>query len=147
MMTSEEWLKNFHKLIGLINDSSKEQTQFYQNILLLSSGVLGLLSLIHSTQSSALYIRLVLALSIFLLLLDILLVLIVLYDYSRLTEKLKDKLLGELRKVLESGDKPSLVTVSKEKRTLFCEKYSLIFLASALLSLVIYTLLSLFPIT
>lgn len=143
-MTNEDWKKNILKLIELTGKSAKEQTQFYQNILLLSSGVLGLLSLIHSTQSSCLCIRLVLALSVLLLLSNILLVLIVLYDYSRLTERLKDKLLEELRKVLRSEDKPDLVTVYKKKRTLFCEKWSLVLLASAFLSLVAYTLLSLF---
>lgn len=144
MLTSEQWVANFSKLIELINKTSKEQTQFYQNILLLSSGLLGLLSLIHSTQSSSLYIRLILALSLLLLLLNTLLVLVVLYDYSRLTEQLKDKLLAELRRVLQSGDKPSPVTVNKRKRTVFCEKWSLILLASSLLLLVVYTLLSLF---
>lgn len=147
MLTSEQWIKNIQKATDLTNQSTEKQIEFYRSILVVGVSILGILISLHTTQSSGLCSRLVFALSILLLLLGILLASVVLYDLSLLPEQVKKKFLEELHKVLSENRAPNLVTVGKRDRTLFCEKWSVILLLSALTSLVVYTLLSLFPIT
>lgn len=143
-MTNEEWKINLQKLIDVTNRSTERQIEFYQSILVAGASVLGILISLHTTQTTALYIRLVFALSILLLLLGILLSALVLYDLSFLLEKMKVVFRDELHKALKEEREPAPVTVPKKRTTLFCQKWSLIFLLSSSVFLVIYTFLALF---
>lgn len=143
-MINEDWIKNFHKLTELTNLSTDKQAEFYRSILVAGASVLGILISLHSTQTSCLYTRLVFALSICLLLLGVLLSAIVLRDLSLLPERTKKAFVEELQKVLSENRNPNLVNTPKKKRTLHCEKWSLIVLLFSLFLLVIYTILSLF---
>lgn len=143
-MTNEEWKINLQKLIDVTNQSTERQIEFYRSILVAGASVLGILISLHTTQIISLYIRLVFALSILLLLLGILLSALVLYDLSFLLEKMKVVFRDELHKALKEEREPAPVTVPKKKRTLFCQEWSLIFLLSSSVFLVIYTFLALF---
>lgn len=145
-MTNEDWIKNIHKLTELTNLSTEKQAEFYRSILVAGASVLGILTSLHSTHTSCLYIRLVFALSICLLLLGVLLSAIVLRDLSLLPERTKKAFVEELHKVLSEDRSPNLINTPKEKRTERCERWSIISLLSSLFLLVIYTILSLFVI-
>lgn len=143
-MTNEDWMKNIQMLVDLTNRSTERQLNLCQSILLVEGSILGALIALHSTQTSCLYIRLVFALSILLLLSGTLTSVVAIHDLSMLLEQAKIDLKEELHKALVERRNPTLVTTSKKKRTKVCQKWSIILLLSALFSLVIYTLLSLF---
>jgi hypothetical protein len=143
-MTNEELKKNIQMITNLTNESTEKQAEFYRNILVVSASVLGILISLHTQQSSVLYIRLVFALSVLLLLLGTLSISLLLFDLSLLPERTRQEFLTQLQKSVSEGKVLEPVYIQKRKRTVLCEKWSLIFLLSSLLSLIIYTMLSLF---
>lgn len=143
-MTNEEFTANFKQFVNLTNEATEKRAEFYRNILVVSASVLGILISLHTTQSPCIYIRLVFALSVLLLLLGTLSTSLVLYDLSLLPERTRQEYLIELQKTLGEGKSPKPISTQKKKRTVFCEKWSIYFLLSSSLSLVAYTMLSLF---
>jgi hypothetical protein len=65
----------------------------------------------------------------------------VLHDIAMLVERARQAHYNELNKALPEEKKVEPVFVSKKKRTLFCEKCSLISLVVSLILLVVYTAL------
>lgn len=143
-MTNEELTANFKQLVNLTNEATEKRAEFYRNILVVSASVLGILISLHTTQSPCICTRLVFALSVLLLLLGTLSTSLVLFDLSLLPERTRQEYLIELQKALEEERSPNPLSVKKRKRTVLCEKWSIYFLLSSSLSLVVYTILSLF---
>jgi hypothetical protein len=121
----------------------KKET-FFQQVLFVSSATLGILVSLHSSQSTALYIRLVFALSILLLLLGILISGKLLYNLSRLPELSYRKFVAELTNAISGGRKMDPVLVGSRKWISVCEKISLCLLVLGLISVVTYSLMVVF---
>jgi hypothetical protein len=131
--------ENFHLYRDLKDQATEKKVSFFQNILIASSSMTGILVALHNKQPLDLYIRLVFVLGVLLLVLGILTVSITLYDYTNLAEQKAQDFHKELQTALKSDRKLNEVTGRWKKGTLFCEKYSLLFLIIGLFVLVVYT--------
>jgi len=140
---TEEYRKYFYDQMGLLADakskSLEKQESFFQQILIVSSGILGIIVALHGAPQASLYIRLVFVSATVLLSLCILTTSMVLYDLSKAAELVCEAFRIELKESLQRERKMDPVFVPKKKRTVFCEKCSLISLPVSLILLVVYT--------
>lgn len=135
----KQYYENQIKILGQItNESALKKISFFQHILLVSSSILGVIISLHTTNSQCLYIRLIFIVSTILLLLGILSLAVVLYDFSNLQERTRQSFCKEVQDALQNDEKCKMVTVNHKKRTLFLEKVSYIFLILGIFSLVTY---------
>ena len=132
------------KMEDLTNESAGKQESFFQQILIVSSGIPGILVSLHSSQSKDLCIRLVFAFAILLLALCVLTALIAVYDHSRFSERIRQAFRTEYQNAMIIHRRLNVVTVDKKRRTLLCEKTSLLSLISSLVLLSTYTIMTLF---
>lgn len=145
---TEEYKKyfdvQFKELANMMDKSVEKRETFFQQILIVASGILGILVALHSVPPVCLYIRLVFVFATFLLTLCILTSSIVLYDLAMVPEYKRRGFHRELGESLHQNKLMDNVFVDKKKRTSFCEKCSLISLTAGLILLVAYTAMIIF---
>jgi len=123
------------KMEELTNVAGDKQESFFQQLLIVSSTILGILVALHKPDIEFLCIRLVFVLSVLTLVLTVLSLVLLLFDLSRSSENLRQAFRKEAQHAVQEWRKLDIVTVPKKKRTLFCEKFSLIAFAVSLLLL------------
>jgi hypothetical protein len=140
---TEEYYKYFReqfaRLAEMSNKSAENKERFLQQVLFAASGILGILVALHSVPPICQHIRLVFVSATVLLSLCILTSGIALFDYSLIAWCLREAFRIELEKSLPFEKKMKDVFANLKKRTVFCEKCSLISFFISLVLLVIYT--------
>lgn len=127
------------------NQSTDKILTLWQHILLVSSGIDGVLISLHCESPSHLYIRVVFFLSVVLLSAGVSCSAIVLYDLSMLAERARRKFQKELKNAIQEDRALKDVRVELPKRTLFFQKSSYWCFGLTLLFLLIYTFFRDFP--
>lgn len=127
------------------NQSTDKILTLWQHILLVSSGIDGVLISLHGESPSHLYIRVVFFLSVVLLSAGVSCSAIVLYDLSMLPERVRQKFCKEFENAIQEDRRLNQVTVGYRKRTVFCQKCAYWCFGLSLLSLLIYSFLREFP--
>lgn len=140
-MDSNYYVEQLHKIADLSQKSAEKREFFFQQILIVSTGTLGILLSLHTQQSESLYTRLVFLFAVLLLSLGSLTAGITFYDYSMLSERTRQSFQIEVEKALDEGREAQAVFVKKKRRTLFCENFSLIALILGLFTLFVYAVL------
>lgn len=125
-------------LVEMTNEASEKRISFFQHVLLVSASILGIIISLHTTNTQCLYIRLVFLASTVFLLLGIISLAVVLYDFSILPERGRQSFRKEVQDALQKDRECKMVTVGNPKRTLFLEKISYIFLILGFILLVAY---------
>lgn len=138
---TEYYEKKMRTMEDLTNQSSQRTLSFWQHILLVSSSIDGILISLHAGQSEHIYTQLAFLLSTVVLSLGILTTSIVVYDYSMLLERTRQKFADEFQNALREGREVRNVVVDTRKRTKFFENFSLISLICAILFMLLYTIL------
>lgn len=138
---TEYYEKKMRTMEDLTNQSSQRTLSFWQHILLVSSSIDGILISLHTGQSEHIYTQLAFLLSTVVLSLGILTTSIVVYDYSMLLERTRQKFADEFQNALREGREMRNVVVDTRKRTKFFENFSLISLICAILFMLLYTIL------
>lgn len=138
---TEYYEKKMRTMEDLTNQSSQRTLSFWQHILLVSSSIDGILISLHAGQSEHIYTQLAFLLSTVVLSLGILTTSIVVYDYSMLLERARQKFADEFQNALQEGREMRDVLVGTRKRTKFFEIFSLISLICAILFMLLYTIL------
>lgn len=138
---TEYYEKKMRTMEDLTNQSSQRTLSFWQHILLVSSSIDGILISLHAGQSEHIYTQLAFLLSTVVLSLGILTTSIVVYDYSMLLERTRQKFADEFQNALREGREMRNVVVDTRKRTKFFENFSLISLICAILFMLLYTIL------
>jgi hypothetical protein len=140
-MNEDYYLDKMKRLEDLTNLYAGKQESIFQQLLIVSSGILGIIVALHGTHSEHLYIHLVFVLSVVLFSLCTLSLLIVLLDHTKIVKRARLSYLDEIQKAIKSSRKVNPLTgIEKKKRTLFLEKCSLFFFVSGLLSLTSYAI-------
>lgn len=101
------------------NQSTDKILTLWQHILVVSSGIDGVLISLHCESPSHLYIRVVFFLSVVLLSAGVSCSAIVLYDLSMLAERARRKFQKELKNAIQEDRALKDVRVELPKRTLF----------------------------
>lgn len=127
------------------NRAIDKQLSLWQHILVVSSGIDGVLISLHCESPSHLYIRVVFFLSVVLLSAGVSCSAIVLYDLSMLAERARRKFQKELKNAIQEDRALKEVRVELPKRTLFFQKSSYWCFGLTLLFLLIYTFFRDFP--
>lgn len=140
-MDDNYYHKQMEVLADLTEKSAGKQETFFQQILIASASILGILVALHTVPPSSLCIRLVFVSVIGLLALGILSTGITLYDHSLLVERARQAYLSEAENALKDERKLNPVFVRKKRRTLIAEKCSLLFPVLGLIVLVVYAVL------
>lgn len=141
-MDNEYFAKQLLKLSEARMDATLKQETFFQHILIVSSGILGIVISLHTNNSPYICIRLVFVLALILLALGCLTTAIALYDYSRLPDRASRDFQDELQIALREDRKANPVLVTFGKRTLFCQKACLILLPMGICVLTLYSILT-----
>jgi hypothetical protein len=137
-METEYYQKQIEQLVDLTNLSADKQLAFFQQLLVVASGILGIVVSLHTSTSPHMYVRILFVVAIAMLAIGILMTVVVLFDHARLVERVRQSLRIEIQSALKENRKLNLVSIEKKKRTLFCEKGSLCILSVGLIELVIY---------
>ena len=141
-------LKYYHEQVKLLakvtNEASEKKISFYQHLLLVSASIVGIVISLHTTNSQFQYIRLVFLLSTVTLSLGTLCLVLVLYDFSNLQDRIRESFHKEIQNAMKNDVKCNMVSVPHKKRTLLLEKASYIFLTLGFILLVTYNGLSTF---
>jgi hypothetical protein len=143
-MNNSYYLEQMQKIAELAQKSSEKREFFFQQLLIVSAGTLGILLSLHAQQSEFLHIRLVFLLAVLFLLLGTLTTGIAFYDYSNLAERTRQDFHAEVEKALDEQRAVEAVFVKHKKRTKVCEKISLVSLILGLITLFIYTVFNVF---
>lgn len=141
-MDKQYYEDQMRQQVELMNQSSEKQESFFQQILIVSAGILGILISLHTNNSTDQCIRLVFVLATVLLALGTLTVAIVVYDYSRLVERTRQAHISALAKALREKVEVGSIAVPLKKRTKFCIKVACSSLVLSLIVLTLYVVLS-----
>lgn len=126
-------------MIELMNKSTDKILSLWQHILLVSSGIDGVLISLHIESPLSLYTRLVFFLTVFVLSVGVSCSAIVVFDLSMLPERARLESIEEYKKSVQDDRMMNPVYVGYRKRTLFCQKVSYFSFALSLLLLLVYT--------
>lgn len=143
-MDQNYYKEQFSKIEDYTNLSAEKQDAFSQNILLVSSSILGILISLHDNKTECLYTRVAFLISILFLVFGILTLAIMLYDRSKLVEHLRQRFVKEAQNALKEDRKLQMVSIQEGKRIRICKKISYSCLILALLMLIVYTSFSTF---
>ena len=130
-----EQIKNLNRL--KVEAESKQDT-FFQQLLIVSSTLLGLIVSLHTTNSPLLYIRLVYVAALALLSLGVLATAVAVYGRAKTHALLAERFQTELNTALHTDRQVEPVYTRHSKVTLFCQKASLLLLVVGVLLLACY---------
>lgn len=131
-------------LAELTEKSASKQSSFFQSLLVVSVTLLGILISLHDNTSGTPLLRLAFAVAVSLLSLGILSTAIVLYDWSTILEKTRQKFVVEAQNALREDRPLHSVSEDRKKTSVVCEKLSYILLSSSLLLLTVYAVIGIF---
>ena len=137
--------KQMEQMKNLTEQSADKIYSLWQHILVVSSGIDGVLISLHTESPSHLYIRLAFFLSVFLLSIGVLCSAIVLYDLSMLVERARQEYCREFQKAIQEDRELEFFGVDYKRRTVFCQKCSYWCFGLSLLFLLVYSFLREFP--
>jgi hypothetical protein len=131
----------FKKIEELTALSAEKQQTFLQQILIVSSSILGILVALHKIQLEARYIRWVFVLAVLLLALVVLCTALALFVHTQLVESARQAFCKEVDIAMKEDRPLENVGIGMKKRTLLFEKTSLICFVASLILLGVYTVL------
>ncbi|WP_423128481.1 hypothetical protein [Gaoshiqia sp. Z1-71] len=140
-MDSNYYYSQLEQLNEVVKESADKKISFYQHVILVSSSILGIIISLHTITSPCIYVRLTFVLSVISLLIGILSMVVVLYDFSHLPERIRPVFQNEIEKSLKKDEKVNPVFVKHKRRTLILEKISYLFLLLGMALLVTYNVL------
>ena len=135
-------IKNINKL-G--KEAIEKELFLWQYILVVSSGIDGIILSLQFESPLSLHIRVVFFLSALSLTIGVLCSAIVVHDISKLPKRLLDNSLAECNRSLESRTEMEPVFVNKRKRTLVFQIFSCCCFALFVILYLIYSFFRLFP--
>lgn len=139
------YFQNQLQILEKMTDKSAEkQLTFFQSLLIVSVTLLGILISLHNSTTDSLILRLVFAVALFLLSLGILSTAVVVYDWSMIVEKARQKFSREVQNALREDRRVNPVFEKNSKIAVVCTKTAYTSLSIALLLLTIYAIMSLF---
>lgn len=128
-------------LNSLSDRALSKRESFAQQFLFVSSTLLGIVVSLHSPNSPLLYIRLVYVTALVLLSLGVMATLIVVFDFLQIRLGLHQDYRNELSSAAQKDQSVQAVKKDFRKRTLICQKLSLIFFVFGVLVLTSYSIL------
>ncbi|WP_430973402.1 hypothetical protein [Sunxiuqinia rutila] len=137
-MDTNYYHNQLEQLNEIVKESADKKISFYKHVILVSSSILGIIISLHTTTSQCLYVRLTFVFSVISLLIGILSMVVVIYDFSHLPERILPVLQSEIENALKKDEKVKPVFVKHKKRTLILEKMSYLFLLLGMALLVTY---------
>jgi len=126
---------------NLIDVALSKRESFFQQLLIVSSTLLGIVISLHTTNSPHLCIRLVFVAALVLLALGVLATVFVVFDFLQIRHQSRQVYLTELNTASQNNRPVGYVQVEAKKRTAFLEKSSLLFFVSGLIVLTSYAVL------
>ncbi|WP_287677086.1 hypothetical protein [Bacteroides sp.] len=135
-------IKNINKL-G--KEAIEKELFLWQYILVVSSGIDGIILSLQFESPLSLHIRVIFFLSALSLTLGVLCSAIVVHDISKLPKRLLENSLAECNRSLESRTEMEPVFVNKRKRTLVFQIFSCCCFALFIILYLIYSFFRLFP--
>ena len=134
-------LKTLEQLTHLL---SEKRASWSQQLLLISSTLLGVLVSLHAKSSDNLYVRLCFALAIVLLAIGILLTAVSLYSHIEAISRTRQEYTQESISALHDNRASKPVSVPAKKIFVFCEKTGYIGFVSCVFFLSLYVVLNSF---
>lgn len=131
-------------LAELTEKSALKQQSFFQSLLIVSVTLLGIVISLHDNTSDILLLRLVFAFAVSSLSLGILSIAVVLYDWSKMVERARQKFVAEVQSALGEDRQIQPVYESRRKISVVCEKLTYILLIASLLLLTLYAVVGTF---
>jgi hypothetical protein len=138
---SYDSIKNLEHLTNLL---AEKRASWSQQLLLISSSLLGILVSLHAKSSDSLYVRLCFALAIVLLAIGILLTAVSLYSYVEAISRTRQAYKLEAIDALHHNRETKPVSAPVKKIFVFCEKTGYICFASCVFFLSLYVVLNSF---
>ncbi len=123
-------------------EGTRTQRTFFQQILIVSSSILGIVISLHSSTSPHLYIRLVYLGALSLLTIGCMVTGLVLYDLAQLPDRAAKDFVSEVRSAIQASREVRPVGVLLRKRTEICEKILLFLIPFAFFLLTLYAILN-----
>jgi len=133
------YYQQIEKYSAIKKEAFRQKILFFQNILLVSASIVGIVISLHKTNSQHLCIQLVFLLSIILLSLGIVCLVLVLFDFSTLEDRSANNFHDEIEESMKKGIQCGLVDTRLRKSTLFFEICSYVFLFAGFILLISYT--------
>jgi hypothetical protein len=128
----------------LAEEEAQDKRLFFQHVLLVSSSIFGILISLHSNSSAPLRIRLVFLLAEVFLALGILTCAVVFHDASYIKGRLRREHYKSVGNAIKEGRCPNgeIIVVNYRKRTIVCEKISLVSFVLSIVLLCTYAILT-----
>ena len=139
--------KNYYYRVSKENEaymkkSQDSQEQFFRQMLLVCSTILGILVSLHQIPSEVRYSRVVFLAAVALLAASILAVSIVLYDYSKMPIRIWKAYQDKIEEARTENRTVRPFLVKHLRRTLFFQRTACLLMALSLVSLVVYAFVS-----
>lgn len=132
------------KINALIEVTLSKQESFFQQSLIVSSTLLGIVISLHSTSSQPLCIRPVFLLALVLLSSGVLANLIAVFDFLQIREQARKVYLDEVNNARQNHRPTGPVMVLQKKRMPLCRKVALVGFAGGVVLLTLYSILAYF---